>query len=206
MTVADYVKEIEHAAGTLFPVVWAEQRRLQELNEEIRRLERAMTHKYDQARAWQESSDPEDVALGIGIYFDAYFGEDKERYHKDEERQRLQQLYSVREFSVNALAGSLLQFGKQGISIAFGGPDKCKDGRLIGKQRLADVIWGGRNQSLHWEDGKFLKKTTECFDRLTAEVCKNFSGYTKRNEGLHLISHLGWTDFEKFKADLLSLE
>lgn len=205
MKIAEYVKEIEHAASTIFPVVWSEQKRLQELSQEIGRLERAIGHKADQARAWQESDEPEDVAMGAGIYWDAYFTEDKERYHKDEERQRLQQLYAVREFSVNALAGSILQFGKQGISIAFGKPEKCKEGRLVGTQRLADVIWCGRNQSLHWEDKKFMKQTTECFQTLTAEVCKKFADFEKRNQGLHLLSHLGWTEFAKFRDDLLSL-
>jgi hypothetical protein len=77
---------------------------------------------------------------------------------------------------------------------------------MIGSQRLPDVIWCGRNQSLHWEDGEFSRKTTECFQLLTREVCKKFGDYEKRNQGFHLLHHLGWADFAQFKGDLLSLE
>jgi hypothetical protein len=206
MTIADYLKDIEHAATGVFPLVWSEQKRLQELNEQIRRLERVIRHNAHQAQAWQESDDPEDVAFGAGIYWQTYFNEDKERYHKDEERQRLENQLAVRRFSVNSLAGSILQYGKQGISIAFDGPGKCKDGRRIGSQRLADVIWCGRNQSLHWEDHKFKGKTKECFEKLAKEVCDKFGDFEKQNQGLHLLHHLGWTDFEKFSADLISLQ
>jgi hypothetical protein len=206
MRISDYLNEIEHAASAIFPVVWAEQKCLQELNQEIKLLERVITHNAVQAQAWQESDDPEDVAFGAGIYWQTYFNEDKERYQKDEERQRLKHQYSLREFSVNSLAGSLLQFGKQGISIAFDGPDKCKDGRKIGSQRLADVVWYGRNQSLHWEDHNFKPKTKECFEKLAKEVCNKFADFEKRNQGIHLLHHLGWTDFGRFSSDLLSLE
>lgn len=108
---------------------------------------------------------------------------------------------------MGSMAGSLLQFGKQGISLAYGSPDKTpKPGRMIGSQRLPDVIWCGRNQSLHWEDGKFKKKTDECFQLLAKEVCKKFADFEKRNQGFHLVYHLGWTDYDKFMADLMSLE
>jgi|SRR5579883_1991184 len=207
MEIADYVKEIELAAGAIFPVVWAEQKRLIELTEEVKRLENAVEHGYQRAEAWQQSDDPDDVALGAGIYWQTYFEEDKERCYKDDERQRLKELCAIRRFSVDSLAGSILQFGKQAISIAYTTPDKCpKDGRLIGSQRLPDVIWHGRNQALHWEEGEFRPKTKACFEKLAKEVCKSFAEYEKRNHGFHLIYHLGWTDFEKFKADLLSLE
>lgn len=206
MDMSRYVEEIKHAAGTIFPVVWAEQKRLIELDNEIRRLDRIISHNAYQAQAWQDSDDPEDVAFGGGIYWSTYFNEDKERYHKDAERQQLDEAYKVRAFSVSALAGDLLQYGKQGISIVFGGPDKCKDGRLIGEQRLPDVIWNGRNHALHWEDPKPHAKTVACFEKLTEKVCKKFDAFKTRNQAFHLIYHLGWTDFDKFAADLRSLE
>jgi len=77
---------------------------------------------------------------------------------------------------------------------------------MIGSHRLPDVIRCGRNQSLHWEDGKFMKKTDECFKLLTKEVCNKSADFEKRNQGFHLVHHLGRTDYDKFKADLMSLE
>jgi len=202
-----YVNEIEHAATAILNTLWAEMKRFEQLDAEIKKLEVVVKHNYQQALAWQESEDPEDVALGTGIYWRTYFDEDKERYHANEDREGLRQQIAVHRFSMDSMAGSLLQFGKQGISLAFNSPgNTAKPGRMIGSQRLPDVIWCGRNQSLHWEDGKFTKNTTTCFQLLTKEVCKNFSDFEKRNEGFHLLHHLGWTDFDKFKADLVSFE
>lgn len=207
MKISDFVQEIKHAATIVLDTVWAEQRRLAELTAEIKKLERVVEHNYQQAQAWQESDDPEDVAMGAGIYWQTYFDEDKDRHHKSVDKKQLEQQIAVHAFSVASLAGNLLQYGKQGISLAYGSPDKTpKFGRMIGSQRLPDVIWCGRNQSQHWEDGKFMKKTDECFQLLTKEVCKKFADFEKRNHGFHLIHHLGWTEFDKFKADLLSLE
>lgn len=202
-----YVQEIEHAVTVVLGTVWSERKRLAELKEQVKKLEAAVEHGYQQARGWQDSDDPEYVAMGAGVYWQTYFNEDKQRHHTEQDKERLEQQIAVHSFSVAALAGNVLQYGKQGISIAFGGPDKCpKDGRMIGSQRLADVVWCGRNQALHWEDGKFTPKTEQCFQLLAKEVCSKFAEFEKGNQGLHLIHHLGWTDFDKFKADMLSLE
>lgn len=207
MKIGLYVQEIEHAATTILNTLWTEVKRFEELDAEIKKLEKVVKHNYQQARAWQESEDPEDVAMGAGIYWQTYFDEDKERHHKSQDKEQLEQQITVHRFSMGSMAGSLLQFGKQGISLAYRSPDKTpKPGRMIGSQRLPDVIWCGRNQSLHWEDEKFMKKTDECFQLLTKEVCNKFADFEKRNQGFHLVHHLGWTDYDKLKADLLSLE
>lgn len=82
MKIGLYVQEIEHAATTFLSTLWAEVKRFELLDAEIKKLERVVTHDYQQARAWKESEDPEDVAMGAGIYWQTYFGEDKERHHK----------------------------------------------------------------------------------------------------------------------------
>lgn len=206
MDMNSYLEEIEYAASGVIQMIRAETKAFEELDAQIRKLESATHAGYERARAWQESDDPDDVAMGAGIYWETYFGADKERHHKHKDREALLQQIDVRRFSLGALSGNLLHYGKQGISVVYGGPDKCpNEGRKIGSQRLADVIWCGRNQSLHWEEAEFKKKTTECFNLLTKEVCKKFGDYEKRNEGFHLVYHLGWTGFNRFKDDLLSL-
>ena len=71
----------------------------------------------------------------------------------------------------------------------------AKTSRPLHKSRRAKVL------------GKFkCHSTTECFQLLTNEVCKKFGDFQKRNEGFHLVHHLGWTDFDEFRADLVSLE
>ncbi len=203
MNMTDYLKEIEYAATTIFPVVWAEQEELAALNKKIRQLTKAVDAQYQTAAAWQDSEDPEDVAFGGGIFMETYFGPDKEKFGAEADRAKI----LVKQFSVDALAEAILQYAKQGISIVFAGyRKKCKATKLLGTQPLADVIWAGRNQSLHWEDKKFQDTTANSFKKLEAEVCKRFGEFEKGNQALHLLSHLGWKDFAAFKADMQSLE
>jgi len=119
-----YVREIERAATTVLNTLWAEVKRFELLDAEIKKLEMVVNHNYQQAQAWQESEDPEDVAMGAGIYWQTYFDEDKERHHKSQDKGQLEQQITVHRFSMDSMAGSLLQFGKQGTSLAYDSPGK----------------------------------------------------------------------------------
>ena len=44
-----------------------------------------------------------------------------------------------------------------------------------------------------------------CFDKLSKEINAKFGDYKKRNMAIDVIELLGWTDFAKFRTDLLSL-
>lgn len=110
----------------------------------------------------------------------------------------------AREVSLGALAGALLQFGKQGISIVYG-KDRVKIGRKICSQHVSVVIWEGRNQALHWEDNKFRKGPIECFETLAREVDQKFSQYTKRNMAWDVLQLLVWDGFDALSKDLSSL-
>ena len=107
--------------------------------------------------------DLDDEGLGTAIYWDTYFGADKDRYYKKAGYDELVQRVDARQFSVAALSGSLLQYGKQGISLHYGKKrTECPDGRTVYGIPLSEVIWQARNQALHWEDGSFHEPTTKC--------------------------------------------
>ena len=67
------------------------------------------------------------------------------------------------------------------------------------------MIWQGRNQALHWEEGKFSDPVKKCFEQLILDFGAKFSGYTTNNMALEVVEVLDWKTFDKFKADLLSL-
>ncbi len=108
-------------------------------------------------------------------------------------------------FSVAALAGALLQFGKQGISMVHRGLEHCPAGRSVGSQALKTVIWQGRNQGLHWEAGHFKSHVGECFDLLASEVDPRFGDYRQRNMAIDIVELLGWVTVDAFEDDLRSL-
>ncbi|QJW94704.1 hypothetical protein [Frigoriglobus tundricola] len=206
MTMGDYLTEIEYAASSLIPIIWEERHRLQKLEMEVASLTRLVEDNYRRAASVaMNSEDADDAAMAAGIYWENYFGDDKERYHKDQDREKLANQIAAHALSIGSLAGSLMQYAKQGISLAHGGLPACPNGRAIGSQFLKDVIWQGRNQAIHWEDGNPHPPVRQCFDKLKVDAAPAFADYTKRNMAVDVVELLGWTDFAKFSADLLSL-
>lgn len=81
----------------------------------------------------------------------------------------------------------------------------------ISKQNvsLLDVIWEGRNQSIHFEDKTFNTPTNTCFVDLLKDTDFKFQqliGYNDgENKAMEIVRILGWTDYKKFESDLMSL-
>lgn len=184
--IRDYLFQIQHAVDTVIEVLHREHDRVEEVREEVRRLTEATQGGYSHAEAASSlaADFDDDPLLGPSIGWETYFGVDKERFHKEKELEALGEALLARDLSVGALAGSLLQYGKQGISIQYGKYRKgCPAGRLIGSTSLSDVIWCGRNQALHWEDGSFNDEVTACFEKLAAEINPTFARYRTRSMG-----------------------
>lgn len=209
MRLREYLPEIQNAVETVIADLHREHDRAAELREQVAKLTQATHAGYAQAEAVAQMSDDwdDDPMLATAIHWDTYFGVDKERYYKDGELQRITNSLAAREISVGALAGSLLQFAKQGIALQYGRKKQgCPAGRNIGSQGISEVIWQARNQASHWEDGAFASAVGSCFDKLAAEVHAKFGDYKTRNLAYDVISTLGWRSFSDLEQDLLSLD
>lgn len=206
MRIADYLTEIEHAASSLIDTIWSEQLKLQEVEAEIGKLQPIVEHNYRRALDIQHfAEDPDDVMMGVGMYWDNYFGEDKRLYHTDVQRQELANKVASHAFSVASLSAALLQHAKQGISLSHGGATNCPSGRSIGSQSLKSIIWEARNQSLHWEEGNFRQGVNNCFNTLAGEIDQKYSQYLNRNMAFDVVDLLGWRSFGDFRNDMLLL-
>lgn len=206
MRIPDYLSEIEHASVCLIDAIWNEQLKLQELEKEIGKLQPVVESNYRRAIDVQQfAEDPDDVMMGAGMYWDNYFGGDKQLYHTDKNRQKLANKVTSHAFSVASLSASLLQHAKQGISLAHGGMGNSPCGRTIGSQSLKNIIWEARNQSLHWEEAKFREGVNKCFKTLGTEVDQKYSQYLNRNMAFDIVELLGWKSYGDFSRDLLSL-
>ncbi|MBC6715683.1 hypothetical protein H9Q09_05675 [Aurantimonas sp. DM33-3] len=206
MAMASYVDEIRHATENLIPLVWNEQNRLLGLEAEVAALTRIVEDNYRRAEfIAMNAEDPDDVAMASGMRWGTYFEEDKDRHDKDHERQELGQKITTHRFSVGSLCGSILQFAKQGISLCHGSLAACPDGRAIGSQFLKDLIWQGRNQSIHWEEVAPRPPVVACFDKLTHECGQSFGDFRNRNMAIDVVTLLGWRTVAEFEADMLLL-
>lgn len=110
--------------------------------------------------------------------------------------------------TVEALSGALLQIAKQGISIVHG-PDKfdcIKEGsKVFASATLLDVIWEGRNQSIHFEDRKFSEEVDLCFSKLSS-YNPIFTDYKKNKNMAHeIIKLLNWGNYGEFFRDMMTL-
>jgi hypothetical protein len=112
-----------------------------------------------------------------------------------------------RRLSLGALSGALLQVAKQGISLVHGNKKpKPPRGESVGSQKLSDVVWEARNQSMHLEDDDRKRGVRECFEALAKDFEKpELLDYSKRNLAFEVVSLLGWREAARVKSDLESL-
>jgi hypothetical protein len=207
MNISDYLAEIGHAAETVVSEIYRERDALVETQAELDRLTAATRDGYRRAEFLAMNPDLDDDGLGTAIHWDTYFGVDKERHNKGAEQEQLVQRLAARQFSTAALSGSLLQYGKQGISLRYGKKKAgCPDGRIVAGIPLAEVIWQARNQALHWEDGSFQGPTTKCFEHLAENANPVFAEFTERSMAFEIVELLGWNDVGAFFADLKLLD
>jgi hypothetical protein len=206
MTLVNYLTEIEYAATRVIESLWHEYKEAEILRNAIDALRKAAEANYARAE-WiqQNAEDADDVMLGVGIHWDTYFGEDKDQYYKSKDLKDLGDRLVTREFSFASLAGTLLQFAKQGLSAIYGPPKNWPTGKAIGSQPLKTVILEARNQSEHWEEGNPRPRVEACFQTLEAEKGKEFGQYKTKNLAFEVVSMLGWHTFADFKSDMLSM-
>lgn len=206
MRIQTYVPQIEHAVSIVIAEIHREREQLDAAERNFKAANAAADDGYRKAEFLNLNPDLDDDFLGTAIYWDTYFGPDKEQHDADAEIARLQDLIRAKSFSMSALAGSLLQYGKQGISLQYGGVDTCPAGRTIEGFPIRDLIWYGRNQALHWDDHNFRGKTAAFLDSLANTKAGPFLDYKTRSLSLDFINLLKWKDIGDFKLDLLSLD
>ena len=203
MKIPSYLTEISHAVETVVAEIYREHDFLAKTRAELAALTTATDVGYRRAKFLAMNPDLDDEGLGTAIHWDTYFGADKDLYHKKAEYEQVIQRIAARQFSVAALSGSLLQYGKQGISLHHGNKRTgCPDGRIIAGIPLNEIIWQARNQALHWEDGSFHEPTTKCFKNLAQNVDPVFAQFKNRSLAFEIIGLLGWSKADAFFADM----
>jgi len=115
--------------------------------------------------------------------------------------------------SLSSLAGALLQIAKQGISIAYKDERNpltaCKGGKKMNSNYLKTIIWEGRNQSMHYEEGfsDNFPNTKKVFEDLEEDYNLKIeeNGNDKINLAKEVVLLIGWKEYHDYKNDMLSL-
>src|ERR1700730_14801896 len=169
MDFTTYLHEIEHAASETIKLIWFEREQMENLQARIAALTANVEDSNRRLEFLALNPDLDDDNDSTAIYWESYFGPEKDRFYAEKRKPDLESLIATRAFSRDAQSGSLLQYAKQGISLVHHGLAACPDGRLIGSQSVKNVIWQGRNQAIHWDEGNFKRPVVNCFRTLAQE-------------------------------------
>lgn len=204
MEMPEYLAEMAPAVKTLIAAIWTEHAAVTELAGKLAHLTAATEDGYRRVEQILMVDPLDEDGLATGTHWETYFGVDKDRHHAANELDVLIEQQAARAFSRSAMASALLQYAKQGITLAHGELKNAPGGRTVLDVPLSEFIWMGRNQGNHWDEGEFRKGVTEFFTKLAA-VDLTFQDYTARNLGFDIVSALGWSDYEAFERDMISL-
>jgi hypothetical protein len=125
---------------------------------------------------------------------------------KDEEERLRIALSGVgaTEEAIAVLAGAVLQLAKQVLSFRFGAKGNLPDGcRMVGGQKLTEVIWEGRNHALHWEEAGGRDPVRRMLAQLERDVGESFP--VGQNHAWAILEALEWNSVEDVKRDLNAL-
>lgn len=209
LSMPQFLAEIEFAVTHALTAVWEDHSEAHRLFHQLERLRTATDAGYHRADAiGLNAEDPDDVAMSAGAYWETYFGVDKDRHASQAEFDEVDARFAIRQFSVEATAGAVLQHAKQGISIVHGGLNNSPAGRQVTSSlRLADVIWQARNQAIHWEDGNLHPPVLACFETLASAADPRFmTEIYKGSQAFRILQQLKWRTWESFRDDLLTLQ
>lgn len=121
---------------------------------------------------------------------------------------------------IDIAAGALLQISKQALSIAHGKRENAPAGASISSTCVRDLIWHGRNQSMHYEEtrltplrsdsGKVIAGCStwvETFQKLNEQNPGRFEMTPPyRSLAKDVLDALEWTyDYGKFERDMRHL-
>lgn len=99
----------------------------------------------------------------------------------------------IYDIAINIAAGSLLQLARQAISMQHKGRVKCPEGRDVADLNVRDLIWYGRNQSMHYEQ-TLEGDTRSFFEKLEKDFPVEFPRRAPAaSHAKAILDLLGWT-------------
>lgn len=119
---------------------------------------------------------------------------------------KLEASYHAKENSIRALYGSILQIAKQGLSTVHGKNVPPVVIEPKSSELIHNIIWQGRNQSMHFEEGKYQKPLISCFTNLQQAFGSDFDLKMGDNKAKFVvIDVLGWNNYSDYLTTMTKL-
>jgi len=202
-----YLVDTKYAAQSLIDIIHNEENRLSILTERFDSLKKVFDHLFWDYSIADMHEDFNELQVQHKFIQMAKFAEQNDLKGKKAELDALAKSILAKKDSMNSLSMSILQIAKQGISTVHGAPSHCPPGRSIGSETLRNVIWQGRNQSIHCEEGNPNQKVKDCFSNLANEFGNELdiaTDYTI-NKARKIIDLLTWSIYDNYENDMITL-
>lgn len=202
-----YLIDTEYAAKALIEIIYHEEKKYLEISTKYQNLKKhfdILNLDFSTSDLSEDFTEHQVIDKFIRM---SKFYEDNDLKGKEIELSRTHESLKNKKHSIDALSMSLLQIAKQGISTVRGKLENCPSGRIIGSESLSNIIWQGRNQSIHYEEGYPYDSVQKCFLNLSKDFDSDFdiTSDPKINKAKMVIDILCWTNYENYKNDMISL-
>lgn len=201
MTMKNYIVQTEHATRALVDLIAADYKALADANGALRGATAHFDVQYQVFLA-------NEFHTAANHYHAQMARAHQAKADVDAEVRSLSALIDAKSASIAALSGALLQVAKQGLSVVYGKPPNAPKGAEILGLLVKDIIWEGRNQSIHYENPKEISDAVvELFGRIDGARNDGVSWdpRSQYNYAFDIINFLGWLDWKQFKGHMLSI-
>ena len=200
-----YITETDYAVKNLIDLAVHEENKLEALKKKLGTAEtKYKAHKWDFETSDLHEDFSDFYVMGA---FNRMAQAGQEVTELEQEINSLQALIGSRQAAIQSICGAILQIAKQGISVVHGDLANAPDGRLVGSVKLKDIIWQGRNQAIHYEEGNFNQRVVNVFSTLEQENGPEFSLLQHQNQSRakQIVKLLNWNKDGNYSNDMQSL-
>lgn len=200
-----YLEEISHAASSLIELIWSDCDKLEEHNSRLKALTAEFDVKYQVflANEFHPAANFYHTQMAK-----AHEGIAKPKVELEREIMDVSETIDAKSASISALSGAILQIAKQCISLKYGKPQNAPVGEDISGTLIKQIIWEGRNQSIHYENpNEISDNVVTLFAKLDSIRGDGviWDARSKTNFAFEIVQFLGWRTYSDFEKHLESL-
>lgn len=201
-----YIDETKYATSSLINLIWADHDSLEKLNDQLKKLTAEFDVRYQvfMANEFHPAANYYHAQMAK-----AHQGIAEPKAELEKKIKDVAESIDAKSASIAALSGALLQLAKQCLSLRYGKPQNAPAGADISGVLVKDIIFEGRNQSIHYENPKEISENvTKLFAELDAirKDGNNWDAKSQTNFAFEVVKLLGWRKFSDFEAHLLSIK
>jgi hypothetical protein len=197
-----YFASTQFALGQFFASFVSQQRTLDAIKQELDQIEHAKQIQHDVFVNRDQWSPHANYYYGQYMQRLQALTSQSQKLGTDDEAQIHTALTRIgaTEEAMAVIAGAILQLAKQVLSFRFGPKANLPASRLVGSQPLTEVIWEGRNHSMHWEENNPTSQVAAMLQTLTVDFSLTLPA--NANHAWTILGTIGWKTTNDILNDL----